>query len=103
MNPRRRHAAGPATAKAPEPQAASAAPATAKPRKLSYKEQRELDALPALIDALEAEQREIGAQLGGSEIYQGDPALLVRAQDRYAQIEAELMAALERWETLGAA
>ncbi len=55
-----------------------------------------------MIDALEAEQREIGERLGGAEIYQGDPALLVRAQDRYAQIEAELMAALERWETLGA-
>ena len=94
--------AKPAAAKASDPPAASAAPVTAKPRKLSYKEQRELDALPGLIDALEAEQREIGERLGGAEIYQGDPALLVRAQDRYAQIEAELMAALERWETLGA-
>ncbi|MBE2244885.1 MAG: ATP-binding cassette domain-containing protein, partial [Burkholderiaceae bacterium] len=56
------------SAKPPAPPSASVAPAAAKPRKLSYKEQRELDALPDLIDALEAEQREIGAKLGGSEI-----------------------------------
>ena len=73
-----------------------------KPRKLSYKDQRELEALPPLIDTLEAEQRELSSQLAGSEIYQGDPALLTQAQDRYAQIEAELMAALERWEVLAA-
>jgi ATP-binding cassette subfamily F protein uup len=89
-------------APAPAPAPASTA-AGSRPRKLSYKEQRELDALPDLIDALEAEQREIGEKLGGSEIYRGDPALLAQAQDRYAQIEAELMAALERWEALGAA
>ncbi len=88
---------------APAGALAAPAPALAKPRKLSYKDQRELDALPALIEALESEQREIGDRLAGSEIYQGDPAPLAQAQDRYAQLEAELMAALERWETLGSA
>ena len=82
------------------PAAAAAAAGAAKPRKLGYKEQRELDALPALIDALEAEQRALAERLADSEIYQGDPALLVQAQDRYAQIEAELAEALERWELL---
>ena len=76
-------------------------PASNRPRKLSYKEQRELDALPARIDALEAEQRALAGQLAGSEIYQsGDATRLAEAQDRYAQIEDELMAALERWEAL---
>ncbi|MEO8124328.1 MAG: ATP-binding cassette domain-containing protein [Burkholderiales bacterium] len=89
-----------ATGKSPAPSAAPVAPAPAKLRKLSYKDQRELDALPALIDTLEGEQRELADRLAGSEIYQGDPALLAQAQDRFAQIEAELMAALERWEVL---
>ena len=81
--------------------AAAAAPAADKPRKLSYKEQRELDALPAQIEALEAEQKVLAEQLAGAEIYAGDAALLTQAQDRYAQIDAELLAALERWEALG--
>ncbi len=91
-----------ATAKSPTAPA-PAAPASAKPRKLSYKDQRELDALPMLIDTLETEQRQLAARLAGSEIYQGDPVLISQAQDRYTQIEAELMAALGRWEVLGSA
>jgi ATP-binding cassette subfamily F protein uup len=79
-----------------------AAAPSARPAKLSYKEQRELDALPALIDALEAEQRQIGEWLAGSEIYAGDLQRLTEAQDRYARIDDELTAALERWEALGA-
>ena len=79
--------------------AAPAAPA-ARPRKLGYKDQRELDALPARIDALEAEQRLLAEQLSGAEIYAGEVARLVEAQDRFAQIDDELMVALERWEAL---
>ena len=86
------------------------APARAKPvavpapkaRKLSYKEQRELDNLPVLIDALEREQKQLGELLAGTEIYAGDAQQLTQAQDRFAQIEGELMAALERWEALSA-
>ena len=88
----------------PEPESrstqAAATSTPARPRKLSYKEQRELDALPDRIDALETEQRDLGERLAGREIYQGDPKLLTQAQDRYAQIETELTAALERWEWL---
>jgi ATP-binding cassette subfamily F protein uup len=96
-----REAAKPAVAE--KPRAAPAAEPAAKPRKLGYRDQRELDALPGRIDALEAEQRLLSAQLSGSEIYAGDATRLVEVQDRYAQIESELMAALERWEALSAA
>jgi len=89
---------------APAPAPAPAAPKPEAPRpaskKLSYKEQRELDELPARIEALEAEQKQLGELLGGSEIYKGDPRRLAEVQARYAQIEEELMAALERWEAL---
>jgi len=78
------------------------AAATAKPRKLSYKEQRELDALPARIEALEVEQKELAALLASAELYAEDPVRAEAAQMRYAQIDDELLAALERWEALGA-
>ena len=81
----------------------SPAPApAARARKLGYKDQRELDALPARIEALEAEQRELSALLAGADIYRsGDASRLAQVQARYAAIEDELMAALERWEALG--
>ncbi|MCZ7153623.1 hypothetical protein NK280_23815, partial [Salmonella enterica] len=41
--------------------------------KLSYKEQRELDALPERIAALEAEQKTIGGQLEDGSLYASDP------------------------------
>jgi ABC transport system ATP-binding/permease protein len=78
-------------------------PAQAKPKlaKLSYKEQRELETLPAKIEALEAEQKDLHEQLAGTDIY-ADAKRLSTTQTRCAQIEAELMTALERWEMLGA-
>ncbi|MCR5884293.1 ATP-binding cassette domain-containing protein [Rhizobacter sp. J219] len=89
-------------AKAAAPSSASA-PATPAPKKakLSYKEQRELDGLPARIEALEVEQKALGEQLSGTAIYSGDPQVLAQTQARFSQIETELMEALERWELLG--
>jgi ATP-binding cassette subfamily F protein uup len=84
--------------------AAASAPAVAVPpagrRKLGYKEQRELDALPARIEALEREQKDLGALLASAELYAEDPVRAEAAQMRYAQIDDELLAALERWEAL---
>ena len=91
-------------AKAPPPPAPTsstpAAPAT-KTRKLSYKEQRELESLPAQIAALEAEQAAIHAELADGSLYARDNALALQRTQRAADIDAELMAALERWELLG--
>jgi ATP-binding cassette subfamily F protein uup len=94
-------AAFPVAASAPQSSAQPAKPPGK--RKLSYKEQRELDALPARIDALEEEQRMLTAQLGDAGFYSGPPDEVARAQARFAQSEAELMDALERWEALGSA
>ncbi|MHB1123939.1 MAG: ATP-binding cassette domain-containing protein [Ramlibacter sp.] len=80
----------------------SAAPASPARRKLSYKEQRELEALPALIESLEREQREINEALADGRMYGEDPERAVQFAARAAAIEDELMAALERWEALGA-
>ncbi len=77
----------------------AAAPAK---RKLSYKEQRELEALPAQIDALETEQATLRAELADTSIYQRDAQRAAALHTRDAAIEDELMQALERWEELGA-
>jgi ABC transport system ATP-binding/permease protein len=73
----------------------------AKTRKLSYKEQRELESLPAQIAALEAEQAAIHAELADGSLYARDNALALQRTQRAADIDAELMVALERWELLG--
>ena len=78
----------------------ASAPAT-KTRKLSFKEQRELDALPEKIAALEAEQSEINALLADGTLYARDNPRALQLASRNTAIDSELMAALERWELLG--
>ncbi len=90
----------PAAAKLAAAEAAPA-PAAAKPRKLSYKEQRELDELPQRIEALEAEQVSLATLLADADAYTRDPKGVATAQARVALIDDELLAAMERWEVLG--
>ncbi len=85
---------------ASRPAGGSIASPAAKPRKLSFKEQRELDELPQRIERLEVEQKDLGTLLADADIYRSDTNRAVAAQARYAQIEAELTLALERWEAL---
>jgi ATP-binding cassette subfamily F protein uup len=101
-----------ATAPAPAParpaakaevKAAPAAAPAAKPRKLSFKEQRELDELPKLIASLEDEQSALALQLSDPDFYKKNAAEAKRVNARMAQIEEELLAALERWEAIEAA
>ena len=69
-------------------------------KKLSYKEQRELDALPGQIEALEKEQQKIDGLLADGRLYASDPAKAAELSQRHSQIDDELLAALERLETL---
>ncbi len=92
--------AAPAAQAAPTP-SAPAAPAV-KARKLSYKEQRELEALPTRIATLEAEQAALNAQLADGTLYASDNAKALQLAQRNAAIDGELLEALERWEILGA-
>ncbi len=88
---------------APDVPLTPASAAAAKPRKLSFKEQRELDGLPDLIAALEAEQQQAASLLADGSLYAVDNARALKLASRSAQIDDQLMAALERWETLGGA
>ncbi len=85
-----------------EPAKAVAAPAAQpKARKLSFKEQRELDGLPEKIATLEAEQQTINATLADGSLYASDNARALQLASRSAQIDDALLAALDRWEELG--
>jgi ATP-binding cassette subfamily F protein uup len=78
----------------------TAVKATPAPVKLSYKDQRELDALPGRIEALEKEQQALRDELADGAIYSRDAQRATALHARDAAIDEELMAALERWEAL---
>ena len=79
----------------PEP-----APQTKAKAKLSFKDQRELDQLPARIEALETEQAELTAQSGDPAFYQRDQAAIKTVLDRLMVIAQELETAYARWAEL---
>ena len=96
-------AAKPAAAKAdgkPAAKDAEAAPAgtASKSKKLSYKEQRELEALPDLIASLEAEQKTISEKLADPELYRQRPDEVQRLNQRFSEIDEQLLESLEKWE-----
>ena len=72
------------------------------PTKLSYKDQRELDALPAKIAALEDEQKTLTAKLEDPALYASDPQAAQGFATRLTEIDDELLGLLERWEALEA-
>jgi ATP-binding cassette subfamily F protein uup len=73
-----------------------------RPRKLSFKEERELEALPERITSLEAEQEQIHSTLADPEFYKNRGAEAVTLNARLEAIDAELLAAYGRWEELEA-
>ena len=76
------------------------APAAAERRKLGFKEQRELEQLPERISALETEQGALQARLADPNFYREPTEIQRRAQLRLAAVDAEIDAALARWEAL---
>ena len=73
------------------------APAKAK---LGYKEQRELEALPQRIEALEREREQLHDAMGSPEFYRLEKEAIADTQSRLAALEEELATAYERWEML---
>jgi ATP-binding cassette subfamily F protein uup len=86
-----------AAAKPVAKEVAKDAEAAPKAKKLSFKEQRELDELPLRISALEDEQTALNLQLSDPDFYKKNAAEARRVNDRIAAIDGELTAALERW------
>jgi ABC transport system ATP-binding/permease protein len=71
-------------------------------RKLTNKEQKELDALPSQIEALEKEQASLATQLADPTFYQKEPALFNKTSQRLEKLEEDHATAFARWETLEA-
>ncbi len=95
--------------RSPPPEAARPRPASAKPepptpvaprKKLSFKEQRELDSLPARIESLEAEIAAAHAAMTAADYYRQPGDVLARDQARLRELETDLAAAFARWESL---
>ncbi len=102
----RRAQAPPAAAKDAREKSARPAAENA-PRKLSYNQQRALEAqkrelaeLPDRIEALEAEQQRLTAEMGSAQFYQQDAEHIAQAAARLRELEEELAQAYQRWEVL---
>jgi len=105
---RQRRSPAPRARSSVPPAAAATAPATAKaaparPRKLSYKDQRELAAMPATIQRLEAEQAALMVAIGDPDLFRRSPDDAAIAVRRLQSVDKELESAFSRWEALEAA
>ncbi|EFM94935.1 ABC transporter ATP-binding protein uup [Actinobacillus pleuropneumoniae serovar 9 str. CVJ13261] len=72
----------------------------AKKVKLSYKEQRELEELPAKMEALEAEMESLQAEVNSADFFSKAPSYTQAQLQKLADAEMALEAAFERWEAL---
>ena len=86
--------------KTPVTQGPNLKPARAKQRKLSYKEKQALSELPARIEALEAEQEALHAELADPTLYKETPERVAICNGRLAVIEIELEQGYTLWEEL---
>jgi ATP-binding cassette subfamily F protein uup len=69
-------------------------------KKLSYRERQEFEELPGRIEALEAEQRSLGAAITAPEFYKEAAAAITAALERVTEIERELTDLYARWAAL---
>jgi ATP-binding cassette subfamily F protein uup len=90
----------PVTAVAPISAAAPVPAAAPKARRMSYKEQRELAAMPEKIQRLEAEQSQLQATIADPNLFKDDPARGTAALQRLESLAAELETAYARWDAL---
>ncbi len=82
--------------------ASSAAPVAVKAKKLSYKEQRELDELPDVIAKFEAEQKIISDRLADQDLYKKSKVDdIKKMNERFSELDDLLLTALEKLETMG--
>ena len=72
----------------------------AQPKKLTYKDKRELESLPVLIEKLESRQAEIETEMAADGFYQQDHSVTQVILEQLASTQSELAAAYTRWEEL---
>jgi ABC transport system ATP-binding/permease protein len=91
-----------AAAPTEQPKPERAHPKADQPRKLNYKEQRELDELPQRIEALETEQVQLHQKLADPEFYRQSGVEIGKVTSRLEELERDVRAAYSRWEALEA-
>lgn len=82
------------------PSSTASSAATAKPRKLSFKDQRELEQLPEQIAELEKRQKQIEAEMAAPGFYQSGQANIAKVSTELAKVGEQLNHCFERWELL---
>ena len=98
---RRPHQRRPATAEGVAARPAVAAqPVSGTARKATNKERRELEELPARIEALEEEQRRLTTEVAGPDFYKRPSGQIEAAMARLASLPGELLSAYARWDEL---
>ena len=97
-----KQAKSPVVAKKTEEAPKQEKPATAKKKKLSFKDQQELNKLPQMIDELEAKQAALTQQISASAFYKEDPLAIAKTLDELKAIEAKLEQVYARWNELEA-
>ena len=95
-----RQAAAPAEPPSGKTAAVRPRKAAERPRKLSFKEERELESLPERISTLEQEQDAIHATLADPDYYRTAGAAVAQLNGRLEELEEELARAYQRWEEL---
>jgi ATP-binding cassette subfamily F protein uup len=75
-------------------------PKQERPRKLTFKENKELEALPARLEALEAERDKLFELLASPELYQDKGGRVAEIKARLAELEKGIAESYERWELL---
>jgi ATP-binding cassette subfamily F protein uup len=75
-------------------------PKQERPRTLTFKEKREIETLPGLIEAMEAERAGLYEILADPDFYRQDASRVPAVKTRMTELDKEIPAAYERWELL---
>ncbi len=70
------------------------------PRKLTFKETREIEVLPGMIESMEAELDGLYKKLADPEFYKGDGSRVAEAKAKIGKLEKDIAGAYERWALL---
>ncbi|MGE0621994.1 MAG: ATP-binding cassette domain-containing protein [Pseudomonadales bacterium] len=82
------------------PAAEAPPPHTARKKKLTYKEQRELESLPEQIEALESRLKDIEARVADPDLYQASRDVITEAMRSLEETQSALQQAYDRWAQL---
>jgi len=84
----------------PQPKSEKSKPSIDAPRRLTYQEKKELQSIPAWIESLENEQKQLHDAMASPDYYKNPPQQITRHAERLEQLELDLADAYARWQFL---